>query len=973
MPGITVESRQNQVSHSSEGEYCSIRRGSRYDICGDAAVIENFKPLELPADIDYGQALRRSYLKLDSEHLADAQKYGTTGTTAIFDGKKITTATVGDSCIFIVVSDERGRPMHVERLNRITHKAIWESETDRISKEGDFVLNGRVMGELAVSRALGDRGYYKGVVTADPDIDEITIAELSDKFPGQLFTMEVIACSDGLTDKLKDDSQTPAAREKERHGKYLLTLLRNIYDKYGRKLNHAFLIPEIYQELGQPLDDDTTIFIKTVDQQPFLLGVFDGHGRGGEALRASSTVVNNIVPVFRQECDSLKLRNTDSVALHDSVVHQDGASHLDETSDIASLKEELLQLVIPLLGEYNKARGDIAKSRLIPAFLESQRASGSILNKLKQLWRDSNNFDWLPKNLNQPERLTKTEDHLCLSADYFLTYGLLISGIQQLRQSNITISSQNLESDFERFKRLQKDVNSLQITQIEAWVDEVIDSISYEEFSSRYQNSATKAKAVASVISTARPDPSQINYNVWKVGADFLRQPISIYSIEAPRKLPKVIKAKDAEQEFTEKAVGEDGNCALYCLQHIKPDANRDDIKNIVLSQRNNQAYREKLKSVLADALLSDARSILSPQLMRQWAELSANFTIEDFNKFLENEEVFTCYANYLGRDRAWLDIVTILLYADTHQLALSIWHEVPKESLQDREVKKMYTSEAASNNPKTPALNMIVYFRQGHFNVLQPTRQLSEYSAPATAQAPAESNQRQPSASASTVEVKKLETVPEITFPEASRQHITVAMNILKKNNIDEKHYPIVVKACCKNPQAVVTALNRLSYAGLLTEKTLLQVVEHEGEKAKDISAEIIRSKSSAVEITVPEECKQDVTRAINILKQNRINEKHYPIVVKACCKNPRAVVTALNRLSSSGLLTEKTLLQVTQHDGDNAINASVEIIRSQKSNLGSQKSAFFHEEINHSQQGKETKPKIPPSPPEEHKKYGA
>lgn len=43
------------------------------------------------------------------------------------------------------------------------HKPTREDEQKRIRDAGGFVINNRVMGELAVSRAFGDAEFKKGI------------------------------------------------------------------------------------------------------------------------------------------------------------------------------------------------------------------------------------------------------------------------------------------------------------------------------------------------------------------------------------------------------------------------------------------------------------------------------------------------------------------------------------------------------------------------------------------------------------------------------------------------------------------------------------------------------------------------------------------------------------------------------------------------------------------------------------------
>ena len=45
----------------------------------------------------------------------------------------------------------------------LDHKPSREDESKRIREAGGFVINNRVMGELAVSRAFGDSEFKKGI------------------------------------------------------------------------------------------------------------------------------------------------------------------------------------------------------------------------------------------------------------------------------------------------------------------------------------------------------------------------------------------------------------------------------------------------------------------------------------------------------------------------------------------------------------------------------------------------------------------------------------------------------------------------------------------------------------------------------------------------------------------------------------------------------------------------------------------
>ena len=75
------------------------------------------------------------------------------------------------------------------------HKASDQAELDRIKAMNGVILDGRVGGTLAISRAFGDHSLKKAGVIANPTIKK-HILRNSDKF--------LIIASDGVWDGLED-------------------------------------------------------------------------------------------------------------------------------------------------------------------------------------------------------------------------------------------------------------------------------------------------------------------------------------------------------------------------------------------------------------------------------------------------------------------------------------------------------------------------------------------------------------------------------------------------------------------------------------------------------------------------------------------------------------------------------------------------------------------------------------------------
>lgn len=91
---------------------------------------------------------------------------GSTLCSTVILSNQIYTSHVGDSGAFICVLDNKGKTIHFEQLNQIHHPHR-EDELERIKQAGGIVTTHvlgipRLMGQLALSRALGDR-YFESV------------------------------------------------------------------------------------------------------------------------------------------------------------------------------------------------------------------------------------------------------------------------------------------------------------------------------------------------------------------------------------------------------------------------------------------------------------------------------------------------------------------------------------------------------------------------------------------------------------------------------------------------------------------------------------------------------------------------------------------------------------------------------------------------------------------------------------------
>jgi len=131
---------------------------------------------------DYEQALKDGFLATDRAILGDPryeeEVSGCTASVGIISNNKIYVGNAGDSRSVLGVKG-RAKPLSFD------HKPQNEGEKARINAAGGFVDFGRVNGNLALSRAIGDFEFKKSaelspeqqIVTAFPDV---TIHEITD-------------------------------------------------------------------------------------------------------------------------------------------------------------------------------------------------------------------------------------------------------------------------------------------------------------------------------------------------------------------------------------------------------------------------------------------------------------------------------------------------------------------------------------------------------------------------------------------------------------------------------------------------------------------------------------------------------------------------------------------------------------------------------------------------------------------------
>lgn len=115
--------------------------------------------------------LKQAYLKADKDFITPktAPQSGSTAATIILLGRRLFAANVGDSRVVLC----RGGGQCVELTS--DHKPSRPDEAARVRAAGGFILHKRVMGELAITRAFGDKSFKMGIkAMLEEEADEIS-------------------------------------------------------------------------------------------------------------------------------------------------------------------------------------------------------------------------------------------------------------------------------------------------------------------------------------------------------------------------------------------------------------------------------------------------------------------------------------------------------------------------------------------------------------------------------------------------------------------------------------------------------------------------------------------------------------------------------------------------------------------------------------------------------------------------------
>lgn len=215
------------------------------------------KELLKEIDKDISEAVKKAFVSSCSivdtkfkQHFKErANKCGATAIIVLIIADRIFCANVGDAR-WVLSRDKTAIALSKD------HKVNREDEQARIKNDGGYIVFGRVLGRLAITRAFGDFEWkdlevqnketgemeIKSFIISEPEITEIKIDLRQDEF--------IVLASDGLFDRYSSQEVVDSINDKLQ--KY------QAYDKNPQKVAHELLEETLGKGIGS---DNVTILV----------------------------------------------------------------------------------------------------------------------------------------------------------------------------------------------------------------------------------------------------------------------------------------------------------------------------------------------------------------------------------------------------------------------------------------------------------------------------------------------------------------------------------------------------------------------------------------------------------------------------------------------------------------------------------------------------------------------------------------
>ena len=171
-------------------------------------------------------AFKNAFKKVDEElKFFDSEYIGTTATLILIKDNKIYCANVGDTKAYIIY-DKTYKQISND------HKCTNEDERKRINEIGGKIIKNRVMGQLILTRTLGDLYVKQFGVINTPDINVYDINDTINY---------VIIASDGVWDVVDLDTITNMGKEGKNVGEFCKDIVKLALNK-GTKDNVSCIV-----------------------------------------------------------------------------------------------------------------------------------------------------------------------------------------------------------------------------------------------------------------------------------------------------------------------------------------------------------------------------------------------------------------------------------------------------------------------------------------------------------------------------------------------------------------------------------------------------------------------------------------------------------------------------------------------------------------------------------------------------------
>jgi len=180
-----------------------------------------------------------AFLRTDKEFISpkNAPQSGSTAATIILTGRRLFAANVGDSRVVLC----RGGGQCVELTS--DHKPNRPDEAARVRQAGGFILHRRVMGELAITRAFGDKSFKMGIK-----------AMLEEEADDQAFSGSKDEVAKDLTAPLVSSEPEIATMVLSHGDEFLLLACDGLFDVFRSQDAIALARQELMAHRGEPAE-----------------------------------------------------------------------------------------------------------------------------------------------------------------------------------------------------------------------------------------------------------------------------------------------------------------------------------------------------------------------------------------------------------------------------------------------------------------------------------------------------------------------------------------------------------------------------------------------------------------------------------------------------------------------------------------------------------------------------------------------